>query len=783
MEILILLKANILRKKGTFAGILILTAIITAVMTTVFSVKDNYNTAADNSIEYSDSGDILTIIRPELYTEQLRSKVEGHKLVERVVCYDAICGNGMKCGEQYDENSQFMLKMHDGIRLINESEDGYVDEIPELKSGEIYLPLGLKEKLECGVGDTIKIYLFNEITEEFKIMGFVEEITQGSMNIGWKQIFISNEDYEKILEICRPLTTEDTILEVKLLMIHKADDCSLSASKFQRQLNLDTGIISSAIGTLNIDQSVNYTTILTDVVMDVVTAFAIFLFIIVLIVISHSIGTEIEIDYTTLGVLKSQGFTEGKIRVLFIFQYILAQVFGIIVGNIAAIPLERKISSVCQKSTGIIPQTGLSIGKCLIFAGAIIAVSAALIFIKTIKVSKISPVRAISGGQEDIFFDSRINLPIVKKTLSASLSFRQFTSAKKRYFGTIFIVSILNFCMITVNLIGNILSSRNAQEAMGVLIPDLTVYLNKSDGNIGWEEVDKLVEECLEIKEKNSYISLYASLNGENLYCEMYENPEYVSGIIKGRAPLYENEIVITEIVADLLDIETGDQVTVTFKNKENPYIVSGIYQSGRDVGMSFCMSFDGAKRNGETAESYNRYYIFADKSQTDMVSEKIYEKYGDLFYCDVYDDSDITMSEYNEIVSLLKVIIYGFSILFALVVIRMVVQKSFIQERRVIGIYKAVGFTSDMLRLQFAIRFFIISVTGSVIGVILSIAFSEKTLELLLSLIGFTKVAVEYTPITVILPIVAVCICFFVFSFAASWKIKRVEIRELVVE
>lgn len=174
---------------------------------------------------------------------------------------------------------------------------------------------------------------------------------------------------------------------------------------------------------------------------------------------------------------------------------------------------------------------------------------------------------------------------------------------------------------------------------------------------------------------------------------------------------------------------------------------------------------------------------MLEDKSKTDEVIDKISEKYGDMFSIDVYDGSTSLLTQYDQVVSLLKLIIYTFSILFSFVVIRMVCTKSFIQERTIIGIYKALGFTSNMLRLQFAVRFLSMALLGEVLGGILSILFSGKTLSICLSLTGITKVVVEYTTMTVIMPIAVISISFFVFSYWASRKINRVEIRELVME
>ena len=694
-----------------------------------------------------------------------------------------ICTNGMHCGEHTDGNNQFITQLREGIRLFNKELDGFEEEIPELKSGEIYLPLGLKSKIYCEVGDTLTVDLIFGQKEEFIIKGFVQEPAQGSMMIGWKQIFVCKEDYDRILETCKSLATEEITLEMVIMMIYRAQDCELPVNKLQRQLNLDTGIASVAVGTLNEEQSLRYSTLLPDIVMDIVMVFAVFLFAIILIVMSHSIGTEIEIDYTTLGILKAQGFTEGKIRLLFVLQYLLAQVGGMLVGSIVAIPLEREISKVCQSITAVLPERGLS-AKTLLFVVAILVSSILLILLKTRRLAKISPVRAISGGREEVFFESRLNAPITKRAVLASLSLRQLTSAKKRYFGALFIVAILTFCMITVNLTGNLLSSRRALSAMGMLIPDINIYYTSDEKLLDWEAVDKQIETHSGIELKNRLVTGYASLNGENLFCEVYEYPEYIVGILEGRAPLYENEVLITEMVADTLELKIGDEVTVTLDNGESQYMITGIFQSQHDSGMSFAMNFAGAKKGGVSMDYASRYYVIEDKTKLAVIAEEIQEEYGDYVEVTVYDEEESpVLEQYGEIVALLKLIIYALSILFALVVVHMVCTKTFIQERTDIGIYKAMGFTSHMLRLQFAVRFLIIALIGSFLGAGLSVLLSARMLGVALSLIGLSKVVLEYTLVSVLVPAVVIGLSFFIFAFLASAKIKRVAVRELVVE
>ena len=783
MEIFTLLKANMKRKKGAFVGILLLTAIIVAMMSSIFSVRDNYQAGMQRAFSEPGNGDIVAYIKQDKLTKEVRTLVESNALVESVDYYEAFMTQGIGTEKRFDAEGHFVMEMREGIRLFNEDLNDFASEIPPLQAGEIYLPLGLRSKIDCEVGDEVSMALLTGEYAEFTVKGFVQEPSQGSLTIGYKQIFVSHEDYVRIWESYDIPELEELTVFVNVLMIHQTKDSVFSAAKFQRQLNLETRIIDLSTGSLNKDQSTRYSTLMPDIVIDIVQAFSLLLFVVILIVISHSIGTEIEIYYVTLGILKAQGVTERKLRTLFLLQYLLAQITGVFLGGLMAIPIGKVIGHSCMMITGVLPEKGLSVGRTLLFIISILAVSVILIFIKTRKVAGISPVRAISGGKEEIFFDSRLSLPIQKKLLSASLSLRQITSAAKSYWGTICIAAILAFSMITVTLTGNLLSSHNALRTMGIVVPDIEVYYTERDCEIAWEKIDEIVESYSEIEEKNFHGSSYASVNGENLYLQVFAYPEYIQGILKGRAPLYDNEIMITEMVADMLEIGMGDDVTVAKGDREARYIVSGIFQSASDSGMTFAMSVSGAEKILDVTW-YFRYYVLTDKETADAIAEEITEQYGSLLGINVIKDvSDLGIEDLDMVVSVLKSVIYGFSVLFALVVVAMVCNKVFIRERRDIGIYKAMGFTARHLRIDFALRFLWIGMLGSGLGAFLSLLLSDKLLGLVLSLIGLSKVILHYTWVSLLVPAAAVCLSFALFAYLASRKIKRVAASELIVE
>jgi len=783
MELLTLLKANIKHKKGSFISVAVLTLLIVTVASAISGVLQNYRNARDRADEYSDTGSSNVIIARELLTDKLLDSVKNSSLVERTEVLGSIQSVGsVKAPTSSDSNSYFLMKVRGGLRLFNENADGFTDEVTKLKKGEIYIPYGLRSKLSVEVGDEISIPLL-DARHLFTLKGFVQEPTMGAMMTGWKQVFISDEDYDEIYAECERVREPDQLPFIDIVRIYKSDS-DMTDSRFQRELNLETGIINNAYGSITLQQSVRYTGLFAEIICGVVLGFAAIMFVIVLVVTAHSILTETEIDYVSLGILKSQGFTSARITLLFAARYILAELSGAVVGFILSIPLERLLSNIFMSITGILPDKSFPITQSLLFIAVIIALSAVLIFAATRKVTHISPVRAISGGREEIYFASRLNAPITKKALTPSIALRSFTSAKRRYIGIIFIAALLTFFAVTVNILGSSVKSRSARESMGYVIPDITVNARTIDLMDRIGEVETEIGKYSAIRKKYYSRWSYYSLNGENLMCEIYMYPEYIPGMLKGRPPLYDNEVIITEMVAADLGLKMGDTVTVSGRKRDAQYLITGIYQSATDSGTCFAMSYDGLRKISDTHITYFGMAL-EDTSQAQTIVDDLNEKYSELLAAEVYDwqSNGFEDDVFDIAVLAIQIMIYAFSGVFALVTVIMVCTKAFTQERTDIGIYKAIGFTVGKLRVQFAVRFFIVSLIGGAIGSVAGSMFSVNVLDLIFSLFGVSKVVPDYTAFTFIGAVAFVSLCVLVFSFIVSGKVKWVEIRELVTE
>ena len=777
MEILTLLKANIRHKKGSFVSIIILMLIVSMSFTAVFSIKDNCINGINEAHEYINSSDLTVLIDNQLLTDDLLTSIEEHSSVEDVKVKEAVLTFGSEYGESKNVNPGLLEKYSEEYRLLNDRLTGYEENVPELKKGEIYVSQGVGTKLRCDVGDSIKIKTVGG-EEYFTIKGFVVEPVWGSMNMGIKEMFISDEDFLRLQQDAVNVTDSQQA-DFRVVQVYKADE-SLGDGQFKHQLNKDTGIVKYSFFVLTKEQSIDYTYLMPDMILSGLLIFVGFLVVIVLIVMAHSITTSIEMEYKTLGVLKAQGFTEVKIRVILGAQYLVAEIIGAVLGVVAAFPMIKFFGNIFQPFLAVICENNISWGISVLFVAAMLIVSTIFIFFVTRKVGKVSPMKAISGGNEDVYFGSRLNASVSKKALSASLAFRQFTSNKKRYIGTVIIVALLTFFMITMSVLGVSIDSKSAMESMGMGPMELRVQANESISEDTVKDIEKIIENETEIERRYFYDNYQMLINGNEYLSNIYKNPEFIV-MEEGRAPKYDNEIALTDFLSKELNLKIGDKVTISRQNYEYEYLITGINIYANELGLNFSMPLEGAKKLGiEDTLFYG--FSLADETMCEELAEEINEKYGDILTAKGYE-ADPNIEMYTSIIGAMTAVIYVVSVVFSLVVVMMFCKKAFLQERRDIGIFKSLGFTSAKLRLQFAVRFLIVSLIGSAFGSVLSFFFTEKLLTVVFKMVGISSFNSQFTPMAFIIPIAIIAVSFFAFSYLASSKIKKVEIKELVVE
>ena len=793
MEILTLIKAGIRNRKGIFIGFTLLTALIVLSVVTMLGIKKNYQAATEKAFEAADHGNIVSCYNYGYFSDELREKLEQNEAVEKIEVIDEITGTRVTCNNVKDGNGYFVTKMTDTVQVFNEDETAFTEGVT-LNKGELMLPYGTKDLFHGKAGDKIQMD-FLDGTHEFTIRGYMQEPFMGSAIVGQKIIFLNDADFDEIRSKCIELIqSEDDYWSVgNVVYIHPSDKADSSSDRMLRKLNLDTKCDDLAKTSMTQETAEHYTGIYINIFLAVITGFAILLTAIFLIVAGHNIETELEIDYANLGILKAEGFTSKSMRTVYLAEYLLVQFIGSVIGFLLSIPCERYLSRLYFTMTAILPLKKVPVieGLC-IFAFLFIA-TGIFVFLFTRKITKTSPVKAITNGKADVYFSGRMNAPITKKGLGISMGFRQITSAPKRYISIFIVSALLIFTVITVELMSEYISSRDALSAMGEPFLDIEFAPANNYDSYHVQDVENIIKKYTTIKERVYKSHRYLSVNGENVLCIVRAYPDEFSSVYKGRDIKYDNEVVITEQIANLLDLKIGDTVTLGMHKQSREFIICGIFQTANDMGKAISLSLDGLSSLREdptdkfTADQLSMYgVVLDDTTHAKEIVDDIKAKYGDDIYVEFNDfnaGANGNTDGFYTAADVSKMMIYVLTFIFALVTVIMVCSKTFIQERTDIGIERAVGFSVGRIRRQFAARFMLIGLLSSVLGVVLSVLLSGKMLTLIFSMFGIPHIELEYTLLSVARPVIIFAVSYMIFSYLASAKVKKVSARELITE
>ena len=781
MDIMTILKANIRRQKGSFFSIFILMMIVSMSLTAVLTISINSYKSDEEALKHAGFGDMLVMLdaRVSDKSSELIQRVENNEKVEKVQVIPAVCGNFKEINGESNSNT-VMLTCYDttklNYRIFDKSATEYEKEPQTLQTGEMYLPVCYSDSFGCKVGEKITFQIDGK-NVSYTIKGFFEDPFMGGSMMGIKTILISDADMEKIREKISTGTSQ-SFSEGMMLNIFQKNN-GLSYLKFEQELNKDTGITGFAWMSLGTSQAMEYMMILVKIFSGSLLVFIILLLIITLIIMSHSIGSSIEMEYVNLGILKAVGLTQGKLKVILMLQYLLGAVAGAIVGMPMAVPVIKMVNQITTPVVGILTPNHLAFMPCIGALLGIMGFLALFIWLKMRKIKEITPVRAICGGKENIYFSSRVEMPVRKRGMSFWLALRQLTSNGKQYISAGVITGLLVFFLIMVGHMDAWMGEDGEEFARIFDATDYDMWVYCYNQEIQ-NEVEETIASYSKIEKQYQIQNVQLLLEGCQIMCFVCEEPEEIGSVLEGRTCRYDNEILITRFVADNLKLEIGDTVTVAMNDKKAEYLVSGIYQCANDLGNNFAMSKAGYERIGK--QSMGSAYCLEDADKAAAICEKLNETYG----ADLSVSADRGFGGMDIVAAAVKsvsVLVYVLALIFVIVVISLVCGKIFAKERQDYGIYKALGFTSGNLRMQFALRFVLVALLGSLLGVGLTLLLMNKCFAVMLFYVGISQIETQLEWIYVVFPIGMMTVVFFTFAYWKAKRIKKVQPRVLVAE
>lgn len=681
-------------------------------------------------------------------------------------------------------NNTFFLV---GDRICHKLFDENNEEIKNVRSGEVYLPRSFLENNGLKKGDSIIIKLDSGFQKKFKIKGILKDAFLGSSMMGNKRTLISQEDYELFAN-----EKELSMCQIFSVWTSNLDELKQDINK-NKEINLLFGADHSLL-------KITY-------VMDTVIALVLLMVGICLVVISaimlrFTVVFTVKEDYKEIGIMKAIGLPDRSIRKLYAVKYFVIAVLGAVIGFGVSIPFSNVLlESVTQ--TIVLKKIGSGIWVELMTAVIIATVVTLYAYRSTKSIKKMTPMDAIRSGNNGERF-KRKNLISLKKSRMSSTMFMAVSDvlAEWKKYVILLITSILGvwLAVMPVNTI-NTLRSDELGTLFGQLTSDYVIsnegvtieLISQADEQVLLDYMDDMEKQLrdggVDVERVVLEVLLrYSVRKGERSYSTVVnhglhtQTSEYVYE--EGVAPVLDNEVAITYVVADEIDAKIGDTIYVMNGDVEKPYLVTGIFQSMNNQGQ-------GLRFGQEETVDYRGimgtfgFQVFLKETPEKEEYQETLEKIKEL-----YPDSKVmTMSEFldenmggiaGQLESLKYIVLVIVIIINFLVVILM--QKMFvIREEGEMGMLKAVGFTNSSIIHWQTKRIFMVLMLGIVIGTATGTIFSQFTSGFVFQFMGAHRITFVINPLEVycIYPLLIVVMTI-LGCVLATGKVKKINVQNM---
>ena len=768
-----IIRAGVKRNKGSFLGIGILLLLAALSLTAVLMTVLAGNSYIRDEMERAGFGDLTAWASDVPDIEFLMESIREQEGVESAEAQRLIFSEYEANGVESDSQGQMIPWTLSGsrYRFFQNNLSGYREAPEEIGEQEVYVSPSMKSMMDLEPGDMVTLSIARGgRTISLTVAGYYEDPFMGSSMIGMKGFLISEKTYEEIGSVI-----EETGMDALArdgLMIHIQAEDGITVSEVNRILVENTPLSMYTEFIHSADTMAGFMGILQNAFSAILAAFALVLFGVAMAVMGHSISGLVEQEWKNLGILKTMGYTGGRLTGLLTIQYVAAMGGGVILGLLLAVPAAGLISRMTVTTTGVLIPVHFPVLPCMGVFSILLLVPMSFCILRLRNIKRIAHMAAIRG-EADILSVSETKFfrnGIRSGGLSFHLALRQVLTGRRRYAGACLVAVFLVFFASLAGRMNGWLGEdgKGMMDAFNPADLDLGVQVL---GELGAEEMEQMVLSYTDITDSYLLAMPSVSVNGTNYTANVITEPKRFH-ISRGQTSMESDQVVLTEALASDLGADVGDFVTIRGNKGSGEFMVSGIYHCANDMGANLGMSREGYLSIGEDdSRLWCYHYFLEDPSQKQAITEALEQTWGGDVH--VHENSWPGLFGIISAMHMLILFLYGVSAAFICVVTGMAGTKILDAEQKDMGIYKSIGCSVRMLRFSFASRFGIVAAVGAVIGTLAAMGFTDPVVSTVMRLAGISNFASGNTPGSVLLPGSMVILLFFGFARLLSGRIR----------
>lgn len=780
MEFKTLLLANLRRHRSGLMGISLLIFLVSLALSSVLTLWGNSSSYLGSELERAGYGTITAWTSGN--TGSLLEEITALGAVERVSEQKIIHTNYSLNGQESDSEGQLILYQpgERRYRFFTGDLSGYGNPPGEIQLGTVWVSPSLISMFGAALGDEITFPIARSGQNlTLTIAGWYEDPFMGSSMIGMKGFLISEADRQNALEILESAGIDALARDGSMLHIFAAEG-GLTAADLSAEINASTSLPQFAEFVHSRETIFGFMLVLQNSFGGFLLAFAAVLLLASMAVLGHQIGSGFRQDRQNMGILKTMGLSSKGLRTVQLAQYLAAILPGMVLGLMLAPAVSAAARDMTLATTGIRVPSSLPLGLCLLAFSLMLATLVIFLLWHLNKLRHVTPLDAIRGEADGMPVPVR-GLPAISGScLNGSLALRQLITGWGQYLGAVLVAALLVFFASLVGRMDCWLGpdGQGMMDAFNPADHDLGV---QSFGDLTREDFEKIIRQYSGITDTYLLAMPSVTVNGVDHTANVTDQPERFH-LLAGQPCTGENEIVITEFVAEDFGVGIGGTLSIGASQCIGEYTVSGIYSCANDMGATIGMSREGYLKIGSDHPNlWCWHYFLDDPSQKGDIAGALEAAYGGDVH--VHENTWPGLLGIIAAMGALTAFLYGMAALFILVVTAMTSGKLLAAEQRDLAVCRAMGFTAGKLRLTFALRFGMAAAVGAITGTVLAAILADPLVSAAMRLAGISSFTSAPGPAEVLFPGTAIVILFFAFGWLTAGRIQKVRMTILAAD
>lgn len=660
-------------------------------------------------------------------TERLSSFAEENSNVDefQVVEFLNIDGAQFIFGEKSLANSV----QDNGLSVQSEKFDYLLDlegNVINVSNGEVYVPISYMKDNTLKIGDKALIS-----GKEFNVAGFLRDSTMNSSLSSSKRFLVSSNDYAEL----RTLGNPEYLIEFRLQDMSGLGAFETAYANAGLEMNGPT-VTYALFRMMNaISDGIMIAVILLVSLLVVAIAFM---------CIRFTLLAKIEDDYREIGVMKAIGLRVSDIKKIYLAKYTAIAAAGSILGFVLSFVFKGMLLENIRLYMGESDNSSFAyvlgiIGILLVFLAIIAYVNGVLKRFRTISAAEairygISQEKTAGAKCFTLNGNRLFNTNIF-------LGIKDVLSRTRLYATMLAVLVISSFILIVPQNLYSSISSSSFIRYMGIGNYDLRIQLS---GNI--DNVADRVSDIVDTLENDQDLSKVAVLttktfkakmedgSEENIKIELGDHSVFPIAYNEGEAPSADDEIALSTIYADEMNLKVGDVIKLVIEGVEKDLIVNGIYSDITNGGKTAKAVFT------EHSAGMMWSIVSAEVSDKSLVSAKVADYAAKFDYAKILGIDEFVKQTLGSTISSVKMASYAaiavalvITVLVTLLFMRMLIAK----DRYSIAVMKALGFTNSDIQAQYVSRSIVVLIVGIVLGMLLANTLGEMLAGMVISSFG----------------------------------------------